>query len=157
MSKYSVDFQKLIAEMLPPSKRKPVRIAFIYRLCAWLRKVHAEFITLQAKLEAQAKVTSQVIIFEDYLITEFGAGITITVNEVESLDMFVGQDDGNSFIVGSGETDDGGAFYVSDGAYTQEYNFIINVPIGLNADLSRMAAIVERYKVPGSTYQIIES
>ena len=158
MIKYSVSFAKLIAEYLPPKKRTDNRIAFIFRLSSWLRKVHAEFIVLQQKLEAQSRVTSQVIIFEDYLVQQFGLGITITVNEVNANEGFVADEDDDDFgFLISHEDDDFGGSYISDEDTLEFFNFSVNVPIAINADLDQMAAIINKYKVTGSTYQIIES
>ncbi len=159
MSKYTVDFNKLIAEILPPRKRTPVRIRFIYRLTAWFRQIHGEFITLQSELEYQSLITSHVIVFESYLIDTFGAGITITVNEItqnkpvvySSSDSRVGMN-----VIAHNQAD-GGSSMKSHSESINLVNFIVNVPAGLSADLDQMSALIDKYKAPGSTYQIIES
>lgn len=159
MSKYSVDFNKLIAEILPPRKRKPVRIRFIYRLIAWFRQIHAEFITLQIELDYQSKINSNVIVFESYLVDTFGAGITITVNEItQNKSVVYSTNDsrvGMNVIAHSQES--GGSSIKSHSESLTLVNFIVDVPVGLNADLDQMAALIDKYKTPGSTYQITES
>lgn len=159
MSKYSVDFTKLVADILPPKKRTPNRIKFIYILLKWIRKIHAEFITLQSDLETKSKINSQVIIFESYLVDLFGAGITITVNEiVQNLAIIYSSSDNSlgASVISSGQSS-GGNVVNAYNDNSLSVNFIVNVPIALEADISRLTAIINKYKAPGSTYQIIES
>lgn len=159
MSKYDIDFMKLVAETLPPAKRKTVRTLFLYRLLAWFRKVHAEFITLYDKLSEQAKITSQVIIFESHLVDTFGAGITITVNEITEnrAVIYSSNDDRVGAVVIAHDQFTGGSTVKSHSENYESVNFTVNVPIGLGADLDQMSAIINKYKTPGSTYNIVES
>ena len=82
--KYGLDFLKLGAELMPPQKRKPVRVAWMYRLMAWLRRIHAEFVLVQSVLERESRVTSQVIVLESYLQDVIGQGVSIVVAEVNT-------------------------------------------------------------------------
>jgi hypothetical protein len=159
MSKYTVSFFKLIGETLPPKKRQERRITFLFKASAWIRGIHEEFLGLQVALEYKAKITSHVVIFESYLIDTFGAGITITVNEItqnkpvvySSSDSRVGMN-----VIAHNQAD-GGSSMKSHSESINLVNFIVNVPAGLSADLDQMSALIDKYKAPGSTYQIIES
>lgn len=159
MSKYDVDFEKLIAEILPPKKRKPVRIAFIFRLLSWFRRIQLEFIAVYNELSYQATITSQVIVFEGHLVDQFGVGITITTNEIPQVSSVVvsSSDDGQGGAITSSEQSEFDSSVRSDSEAFGAYNFTVNVPLSLSADLDQMRSIIDRYKVPGSTYNIIES
>lgn len=155
MSKYAISFTKLIAEYLPPKKRTEKRIDFIFRLSSWLRRVHAEFITLQLKLEAQSKVTSQVIIFEDYLKGIFGHGITVTVNQRDTAVAWIADDsdeDLGVFIAAEKDPDTG--IWIDDNEAVIEHNYTVSYPAALNVDQDRLIALLEKYQMPGSVYKL---
>lgn len=158
-SKYTIDFIKLIGELLPPRKRTPIRIKWLYRLLKWFRNIQAEFITLEALLANQQLISSQVIIFESYLVDLFGVGITITVNEItqNKAVIYSSADSRTGLTVISTNQEIGGSSVKSAEETAELYNFIVNVPAALSADLEQMAALINRYKTPGSTYQIKES
>ena len=159
MSKYAINFPQLINDMLRPTRRKPKRISFINDLLASVRRVYDEFLVLQSKLDYESKVTSQVINLESYLVDLFGPGITITINVVSTADAYVKHEDDDDigFSVIHEIQESGGAMIGYEDEAASLYNFTINVPAALNADLNQMAAIINKYKVTGSTYQIIES
>lgn len=160
MSKFSIDFEKLVSDILPPRKRKPRRIAFIYRLAATLRRIHGEFLATQSELTYLSRITSQVAIFERYLVEQFGEGITITVHQLTNIEEFLKHEDDDEFgfiIVHEEDQEDGGSYIRHEEDTSGMYNFTVHVPAVLNADLERIAALINKFKTPGSTYQILES
>lgn len=143
--------------MLPPEKRKPVRIAWLFRLMAWYRKIYAEFLVLQESLDAESKVTGQVIVLESHLADVFGGEITITHNDIRAEGAFVSSSDdadGGFAVVEDSEESFGGVF-IQEGTEDTSYNFNVSVPAALAVDTDRLRAIINKYKITGSTYEIV--
>lgn len=159
MSKYSINFSQLIGDILIPQKRKTKRLKFILDLLKWVRNIYDDFFELKDELLDQSTVNSQAIVLESYLIDQFGAGITITIHELTNTDAFVKHEDDDDlgfFIVHESQTE-GGVYINHQDEDVDLYNFTVNVPASLSADLDQMAAIINKYKLTGSSYQIIES
>jgi len=159
MSIYSLDWNKWIAELLPLGKRQPVRIAWLFRLFAWKRKINDEFTALEVNLSEQAKITSHVIVVEDYLRQVFGLGINIVVHVIQNEEDFIADDSDESFgfsIVADEELT-GGSFIAADADPNDFANFTVQVPISLGVDMDRLKAIIDKYKTTGSTYIIEET
>ena len=157
MSKYVLKFEKLIAEILPPQKRKLIRINLLYRLMAWLRKIWSEFSTHRQLIDDQIKTTQHVIVVESHLNHKFGLGITIDVHEVQFVEEFIADDDDTDigFLIVDDDEPIGGSFISDQNDLSNGFNFTVNVPAALGADPDKMTAIIDRFKVPGSTYQIV--
>jgi hypothetical protein len=157
MTRYQIDFTKLITWLLPRLKRKTVRITWLYSVMVRIRAIHADFISTGSKLAALAKVNSQIINLEAYLITRFGEGITIAPQAVLTQQAVVKhQNDAalGGVIVAAGQTPL--SFVYHQNQSTSIYNATVTVPAELAVDLSELAAVLDKYKVPGSTYLIIE-
>lgn len=153
MTRYALDFDKLINWLLPRAKRKPVRIAWLYALMVRIRAIHTDFISTGTALSAQARVNSQCINLEAYLISRFGAGIIIEPQLISANDAYIGDNDEAGFYIGD---NDDALYYLSDADGSSIYNAIVKVPAAIEYDEDELRAILDKYKVPGSNYLIQE-
>lgn len=151
---YSFDFRTLIGWCLPRHKRRPIRIAWLYALLAWIRQLHTDFIATADQLDIEARVNGQLINIEEYIISRFGDGITLSIKTSSAV---------GSFISAS---DDPAEMYLGDGSSVSHYikssneadvNFTVNVPASLDIDEAELSAVVNKYKLPGGIFNIIRT
>lgn len=151
MNRYLIDSVKLITAMLPPWKRKPVRIAWLNALMKKMRNIHDDFIATGAALKVTTRINGQTINIEDYLYGRFGGVILIVHNVLNFEGMAIGAGGDADSYIGETEDESSGIGVLATGA-----NFIVQVPIGLVYDEAELRAIINKFKLPGSTYIIQE-
>lgn len=149
---YNIDFKKLVGQLLGFLLKKTKRIAWLTAVLKPLRNLHDEFVAFTDLKAYEVKWNGQTIKLEKLLQDKFGGGITIT-NNSQSLDSMAfgdGVDVGGNW--GDGPDFDSfiGADY--DPALT---NFTVNVPGAIVFVQSEMEAWINKYKMFGTTYNIV--
>lgn len=149
---YDIDFRKLVGQLLGSLLKKSKRIAWLTAALKPLRNLHDEFLAFSSLKVYEVKWNGQTIKLEKLLQDKFGSGITIT-NNSQNLD---------EFIIGDG-TDEGS--YWGDGPDVESYigesynpalfNFTVNVPGSIVFVQSEMEAWIKKYKLFGTTYNIV--
>lgn len=132
--------------------QKPIRVSWLAALFKGLRSVHDQFITYTDLKVYEIKFNGQTIKLEKLLQNKFGPGIYI-VNNGASLD---------SFLIGDG-VDTGS--YIGDGPDVDAWigedynpaltNFTVNVPVAIVFVQDEMKAWINKYKLLGTTYNIL--
>jgi hypothetical protein len=152
LTNYDFDFTKMIRMILGPIWRQSKRVAWLTAGLAGLRKIHDDFIAFtDAKME-EVKYNSQTFVLEKALIAKFGDGIYIT-NNIGSIDgLFVGDGSDISNYIGDGPDTDTYIDIVYDVAL---FNFTVNVPSSIVFVTSEMEAFVRKYKLIGTTFNIV--
>jgi len=153
LSSYDIDFTKMVTQLLPTVLRTPVRISWLVAVLKPLRTLHNTILSFRSARVDDVKWNGQTIKLEQLLITKFGAGIFITNNIVY----------GDGFFVGADSTDisayiGGGADYshTIDSVYlVNAVNFTVNVPVAIVFTMSEMMAYINKYKMFGTTYNIV--
>jgi hypothetical protein len=151
LNNYDFNFENWINDNLHPERRRPKRIAFLKALQSWLRKLHTEFIEYTQTKFDEIKWNGQTIKLEALLIERFGTGIYIETNLGDFDGAIVGAGaDIESFIgTGSDVNTFVGVSYVN-----ADYDFTVHVPSAITFSLSEMQALINRYKLMGTTYNI---
>lgn len=149
---YDFDMVKMIRQLLGKPYRMPVREAWLNACLKGLRAIHDKFITFtDAKLD-EVKYNGQTFVMENMLQAKFGAGITIT-NNIGSLNgLFVGDGDDISNYWGDG-TDINA--YVDTAYSVALFSFTVNVPSAIVFVQSEMEAFIRKYKMYGTTFNIV--
>lgn len=150
---YDIDFTKMVTQLLPTVLRKPIRTSWIKACLKPLRNLHDAILAFRTARLEEIKWSGQTIKLEQLLIAKFGAGIYIT-NNINY---------GDGLFVAADATDV--AAYIGDGtdfsntidlAYTiASYNFTVNVPIAITFTMTEMTGYVNKYKMFGTTYNIV--
>jgi hypothetical protein len=149
---HSINFSKMITQLLGNLHRRPKRIAWLKACLKPLQSIHAKFILFTDGKFNEIKYNGQTFVLEQLLRNQFGAGIFIT-NNPESLDGLTiggGNDLGSS--IGSG-FDFGGAIGVSFSVAL--FDFTVHVPASVVFVQSEMEAVVRKYKMFGTTFNIV--
>lgn len=149
---YDIDFKKMVEQLLGGVLRKAVRVAWLTAVLKPLRNLHDVFLAYTMKVVYDIKWNGQTIVLEQLLIDKFGAGIYITNNVVELNGAFIGSGADNSFFIGE---DNDNAQFIDVTYNTSDYNFIVNVPGSITFEESEMEAYINKYKLHGTTYNIV--
>lgn len=152
MDKYIFSFKRLITLLLPSFLRKEKQIAWLNAGSNFLKNIHDQFIAFGTDKRNEIKWTGQTISLTNLLVQTFGEGIFITNNLVEVDGVFVGAASDTDFFVG--EVTDNTHFIGV--LYRQNLvNFIVNVPATLPINQEKLIAIIDKYKLHGTTYIIV--
>lgn len=152
LSSYDMDFEKMVKQLLGTIVRKTKRVAWLTACLKALRNIHDEFVTFVTNKKYEVKWNGQTIKLEQRLIDKFGAGIYITNHVLETNGAFVGEGNDTQFFIG--ENDDNSQFVDVTYAISGP-NFTVNVPIAIVFTLAEMQAIINTYKLLGTTYNIV--
>ncbi len=152
LSSYSLDFLKMIKQLLGYLLRKAKRIAWLKACLKPLQTIHDSFLNYTQIVVDEIKWNGQTIKLEQLLIQEFGAGIYITTNSISNDGLYIGESPDLRSTIGS--TVDGALIYDGVGAISQ-YSFTINVPAVIVFSAAEMLGYVNKYKMFGTTYNIV--
>jgi hypothetical protein len=149
---YDIDSRKLVGQLLGFVHKKNKRVAWLTAALKPLKDVHDEFLAFTNLKTYEVKWNGQTVVLQKLLEDKFGSGITIT-NNSSSLD---------SLLIGDG-VDVGGNF--GDGPDVDSYigesydpaltNFTVNVPGSLVFVQTEMEAWIRKYKLFGTTFNIV--
>jgi len=149
---YDIDFRVMVQQLLGTILRKAKRVAWLTAVLKPLRNVHDEFVAFHNNRRYEVKWNGQTIKLEKMLIDIFGAGIYITNNVLELNGAFIGEDNDNSFFIGEGGDN---AQYIDVTYSIAGKNFTVNVPASITFEMSEMEAFINKYKLFGTTYEIV--
>lgn len=149
---HSIDFTKLIKQLLDTIRRQPIRSAWLKALMKPFETIHQEFLTVtDAQLE-DLKYNGQTFVLERMLIARFGAGIYIT-NNLGSVDgTTIGTGTDWNMSIGSGFDFDGG---IGASFSVAQYDFTVHVSSAIIFVSTEMEAFVRKYKLFGTTFNIV--
>lgn len=149
---YDMDFKKMVEQLLGALLRKPKRVAWLTACLQPLRTIHTAFINYTNARVDEIKWNGQTIKLQNLLINKFGAGIYIANNQLELNGAFVGA--GNDIAWYIGQQNDNAQFidetYSISGA-----SFTVFVPAVITFVQSEMEAFINKYKLHGTTYEIV--
>lgn len=149
---YTFSFLDTVKRLLGTPWRKPRRVAWLTACLKPLSDLHDEFVSFHDEKKYELKWNGQTIKLEKLLIDQFGPGITIENHVVELDGAFVGEGNDSSFFIGEGN--DNSQFV--DVSYSFEGpNFTVNVPSDITFEQSEMEALINKYKLFGTTYEIV--
>lgn len=149
---YDIDFRKLVGQLLGFILKKTKRIAWLSAVLKPLRNLHDEFLSFTDLKAYEVKWNGQTIKLEKLLQDKFGGGITITNNSgsIDSLTIGDGVDFGGHW----GEAADVDS-YIGEDYNPALTSFTVNVPGSIVFVQSEMEAWINKYKMFGTTYNIV--
>ena len=149
---YDIDFKKLVQQLCGTLLRKTKRVAWLVACLKPLRDLQDSFLEYTDMKSYEVKWNGQTIKLENLLIDKFGPGIFITNHILELNGAFIGENQDNSFFIGAAY--DNSQFI--DVTYSiSGKNFTVSVPSAIVFTLSEMEAFINKYKLSGTTYEII--
>ncbi len=156
LKSYNFDLKKLIVWMLPSFYRKPKWVAWIYALLAKVRAIHTEFVAFIAIKKDEIKWNGQTIVLEQFLILKYGSGIYITsvTNEVFPFYVYEVNNVLNPFVYPINNVLNPMANEVN--SYNLDgVNFIVHVPAIITFNTDEMTALINKYRLFGTTFSIV--
>lgn len=151
---YTIDFKKLVEQLTGNLLRKTKRVAWLTALLKPWRNLHDSFLAYTNSLVDEIKWNGQTIVLQQLLIAKFGAGITV-VNNIGTNNAFAFSDgDESPTAWGDGE-DVQAAFYDEADIVVSTFSFTVNVPNTIVFTMSQMQAYINKYKLHGTTYNIV--
>lgn len=156
LKSYNFDFKKLITWMLPSFYRKPVWVAWPHALLAKIRAIHIEFVAFIATKKDEIKWNGQTIVLEQLLILKYGSGIYITseVNDVFPFYVYDVNNVLNPFVYGV--NNENNPMVNSVNSYNLDgVNFIVHVPAIITFNQDEMTALINKYRLFGTTFSIV--
>jgi hypothetical protein len=152
LSSYNIDFKKVVTMLLAGIWRRVRRIAWLTAALKPLANIHERFISIVNAKREEVKWNGQTILLQALLVRKFGGGITIVNHILELNGAFVGEDQDTSFFVGQNNDNEQ---YIDVTYSIEGYNFTVYVPSSISFVPTQMAAYINKYKMFGTTYNII--
>lgn len=149
---YDIDFKKMVEQLLGALLRKTIRVAWLTACLKPVRNLHDIFLSFSNSIAEEIRWNGQTIVLEQLLIDKFGAGIFITNNVNESNGALVGQNTDTAFFVGAGPDNSN---YIDVTYNISDFNFTVHVPGAIVFTQSQMEAYIKKYKLHGTTYNIV--
>ena len=139
---HSINFEKMITQLLGDLARKPRRIAWLKALYKPFESIHTRFLTFTDAKWEEIKYNEQTFVLQQMLITRFGDGIYIINN--------LGSVDGNTIGTSTDWTDSIGAgsdFFggIAASYSAVNYDFTVYVPGAIVFVQSEMEAWIRKY------------
>ena len=155
-----VDFYNLVRQLLPPHKRKPVRLTFLRACISPLQFLFDSFNEFRDNTRMMINVNSQVKIFESYLRKKYNEPIAIKIITFNSGLLLVGlKEEGFTMMPPIGlETENNFGEIPLDGEIRDVFgdaDFIVYISAACNKIL--IEAEIEKYKQALTTYKIIQN
>ncbi len=149
---YDIDFKKMVQQLVGYILRKVIRVAWLTACLKVVRNIHDDVVASVTMWLYDVKWNGQTIKLQELLIDKFGEGIYIVNNILEKNGAFVGEGLDNGFYVG--ENNDNSQHI--DVTYSIEgKSFTVYVPVALVFTMSEMVALINKYKMFGTTYEIV--
>ena len=156
---YSIDFVKLVNNLLPWFLRKPVMKAWLQSLSVTISDLYSQFISFTEAKRWEASLTGQVAVMEIMLNTEFYDDgslrrIFISDNDLEEraylFNLSEQQDPVYLYNLAEGED----PVYLTNLEERITIDFTVWVPDTLVFDINYMTGLVLKYKMAGPTFEI---
>jgi hypothetical protein len=149
---YDINFRKTVTMLLGSTHRKRVRVSWLSALLKPLSDLHATFLSFFNTTKDEIKWNGQTIKLEELLQEKFGPGIYITNNSQTANGMFIGT--GSDIRAYWGDELDI-KNYIANSYLIATHNFTVNVPAAIVFTQSVMEAYINKYKLHGTTYNIV--
>lgn len=129
--------------------RKPKLLAWSKVVLKPMKTMVAEFNTFVTEKRDEYKYNGRVISLRNLLVSKFGAGITIELQEPKT-NPYLLDETGYLFnhLLGDTGNTDNPLLDVSGSADVENADFIVKVPVGLGADLNEVRGLVKKYAIP---------
>jgi hypothetical protein len=162
MSKYDINFMKVIEYNTPPVKQSGTAfLAYLNCLIQPLQDKHDEiFYNYYPDLLQRLNYNSQTIVFEAVLNKIFGVTsapfiyINNTSNSISPI-FFPKEVEGYNGVYFGKESEEEPIYFAKESEIKQTYDFIVNVPIAYTASDLQIRATVKKYKVAGKKFTVI--
>lgn len=156
---YSIDFDKLISNLLPWFLRKPIQRAWLQALTTPLINLYTQFTAFIEKKRWEAYITGQVAVLEIMLNKEFYNDETLRKIFISDNDL-----DEQAYLFNTEESQDpvylyniGESFdpiYLSNTGERHNADFTVWVPDTLDFDMNYMTSLIIKYKMAGPNFDI---
>lgn len=155
---FELDFDKVIIWLLPRRVRTVFNVAYLKAVLTPLFDLYNEFQEYRADINYKLEHNSQVCYMEAALNDAFDFAerrIFLTESGGEQVTLINRDTDGEALIIN--DDANGGIIIHNDSAYFGgSYDFIVNIPYQFTeAEIYRLRAIVDYYKLPALRYDII--
>lgn len=159
---YKFDVKQFAAQLLPVKLRGPKLQALVRSLVSPVEYVNAAFVNFKKEQEYELTITGQVCYLQKMLNDFFDySDRRILVEDVPVSDQYAlylkseGPEKGLVTYL-NGEADPEYTFILSDELGGEGGYFLVKVPAGLVYDVERMKALLNKYKLPTTAYNIVE-
>lgn len=155
MNKFLFDFRVIIEWLLPVENRQPLFIAWIYDMLAYIRSLHADFITWGSEKIDDVSWSNDTISLENHLILLFGEGIQVINNLRLALPTFLYDTHDSRNQLSYDSSSPSNKFIYESGVYDDTVkSFTVFVPDDLVFDEVKMRAIINKYLFVSANYNI---
>lgn len=141
---------------LPIALRKERVLAFVKVILRPFKVMHSEFSIFVNEKRNEYKYTGRTISLRNMLIDRFGAGI-IVENQPSNGDPYLVNESGDAlnWQLGASGSLLNPQVGASGSAVLDDVDFIVKVPAALGADLNEVRGLVNKYKVAGMTFNVV--
>lgn len=157
---FAVDFYTLIVRLLPPFLRRPVMIAWLYRLIHPVISLYGQFLGFRQQQLMRTSCTGQVISLE-WLLNELfdptGRGIYILTNGLSTTDNFIYSETDSAASNDLYSESDAGMpplYLYAEIDYFSLIHFTVFVPVALVFDPVQLRAVVDYYRLAGKRFDV---
>lgn len=157
MMNFDFDVAKFSNSFMPIALRKTKFMALISAFLKPVKTLFSEFNSFVSEKRDEYKYNGRTISLRNLLINQFGAGIIIE-NQLTNGDPYLLSATGDAFndqLAHSGNLLNP-QVGISGSAVLDGVDFIVKVPAVLIANLDQVRGLVQKYKVAGITFSVIE-
>lgn len=158
-----INFKRLVVQLLPWTKRMPVRVSMLRSMTSRLDSLFSEFDLWRDDVRMTVNVNSQVAVLEGYLRKKYRQPIAIKIVTYDDGALQVGlAEEGDTFLVAVPlEGEETAAMPPLEVPLEAEIrdrfgdaDFIVYIPTGVDTDMIR--ADIERFKQALTIYKIVQ-
>lgn len=156
---YSIDFEKLINNLLPWFMRKSIMKAWLGSLITTVISLYEQFLSYAASLRWDLSITGQTVLLEIMLNTKFYGEsdlrkIFISDNDLEArIYLFnISEVEESAYLFNISEESD--PVYIFNFSERTVMDFTVWVPDTLEFDTNYMTGLVKRNKIAGPSFDI---
>lgn len=154
-----INYNNLIRQLLPPHKRKPVRLILLRAFIRPLADLFSSFDEWRSDTRMMVNVNSQVKVFEEYLRRKYNEPVRIKIVTFDDgLLMICLEHEGIALQPEIGFPDEKMVDIPLDGEIRANFgdvDFIVYIPSGL--DITMIRAEIEKYRQALIRYKIIQN
>ncbi len=156
-----VNFPNLVRQLLPAHRRQPVRLWWLRKLVSPLVKLYDDFAAWRTDVRFRINLTSQVRVLEGYLNQKYDPTGSIRIVVFDDGLLWVGLEiEGDNYHPRIGlesEPDSLVAIPLENEIRNSlgDVDFVVYIPA--EVDIALILAEIEKYRLAGMTYKIIQS
>lgn len=159
---YTLDVKKLALQLLPVKLRQPRLIALLNALISPIENLYARFINYKKSIEYELTITGQVCYLQKLMNDFFDYSNRriviedVDINEQPALYLKTEGLDKGLITFKEGEASADYFFPTQQEATGEGGYFVVKVPAGLIYNVDKMKALLNKYKLPTTAFNIIE-